>query len=161
MHTAWLLLGTNLGNRRRNLFRAAALLQERIGRVVLRSSRYASEPWGFRSRRDFLNQVICLETGLDPEGLLTGVLEIESALGRTRKEVKYESRIIDIDILFYDSLALETESLVIPHPMIPFRRFTLVPLAEVAPGLVHPLLNLPVSVLLERCQDTLKVRKIK
>lgn len=157
MHTCYLLLGSNLGNRPLMLSQALKLIRDRVGKIVLRSSVYETEPWGFEDARQFLNQAIMLQTELSPKSLLSAVLQIELVMGRIRHGDKYASRVIDIDILFYDDLILGLQQLTIPHPLLHARRFVLMPMAEIAPRLVHPVLDATIESLLAECPDQNKV----
>jgi 2-amino-4-hydroxy-6-hydroxymethyldihydropteridine diphosphokinase len=161
MKNVYLGLGSNLGDRFKNLSEACIRIEESTGKITCRSSVYSTEPWGFKSENEFLNMVICVETDLSPSGLLGRILMIESQLGRIRCEPKYSSRKIDIDILLYDSEIVDEEALVVPHPKLPERKFVLVPLAEIAPGIIHPVLNQSVSSMLKSCKDPGKVLKYK
>jgi 2-amino-4-hydroxy-6-hydroxymethyldihydropteridine diphosphokinase len=155
----FLLLGTNEGDRQKNLENARNALKTRVGPIVRQSSVYRTAAWGNTSQPDFYNQVIELKTGYHPFDLLEITLSIEHELGRVRFE-KWGPRTIDIDILFYADHVITTEHLQIPHPAITERRFTLIPLNEIAPDLIHPVLQKPVSLLLEECQDHLPVEVI-
>lgn len=141
MKTAYLALGTNLGDKVLNLNEAINRISKRIGRVVSQSAFYASEPWGFDSVNSFVNAVICIETELEPLDILSKTQDIEKDLGRSTKSVNkaYSDRIIDIDILIVDDLVLENEVLTLPHPHILERDFVYVPLTEIAPNLSHPI----------------------
>jgi 2-amino-4-hydroxy-6-hydroxymethyldihydropteridine pyrophosphokinase len=143
MATVYLGLGSNIGNKRRNLITASALLAERAGDIPALSAIYETEPWGFESENSFMNSALILETELFPEALLEVITQIEKELGRVEKSVKqqYKDRVIDIDILFYDNDVIDTQSLTIPHPLIARRSFVLEPLMEIAPFLKHPVLN--------------------
>jgi 2-amino-4-hydroxy-6-hydroxymethyldihydropteridine diphosphokinase len=159
MNIVFLGIGTNLGNRELNLELARARIEEFVGKVQSSSSVYETEPWGFQSEDKFLNIVVSVETNLSPSGLLGRVLMIESLLGRVRGPVHYSSRLIDIDILFYDSIVIDEESLKVPHPHIPNRKFVLIPLCEIAPDLKHPVLGKTMKELLETCPDECVVTK--
>ncbi len=138
MHKLFLGLGTNLGNREENLTKAVRLITENVGEVLAVSSFYKSEPQGFVSENYFLNAVLMLHTKLSPFEVLDETRKIEKLIGRKRKTRKvYADRIIDIDILFYDDLKINTPELTIPHPHIAKRDFVLVPLAEIAPILAE------------------------
>ncbi len=142
MATTHIGLGTNIGNRRQNLITAAALLAERAGDVLALSGFYESAPWGFRSENMFLNAALKMETDLSPEELLRTTEAIEKDMGRTKKsDGTYHDRIIDIDILLYDDLTLQTAELTLPHPLMHLRQFVLEPLAEIAPDVTHPVLK--------------------
>ena len=116
MKIVFLGIGTNLGNRESNLEQAVARIKEYIGPVLKSSSIYETEPWGFQADDKFLNMVVKVETDLTPSGLLGRILMIESLLGRQRGSERYSSRVIDIDILFYEDMIVDEESLKIPHP---------------------------------------------
>ena len=140
MATVYLGLGTNLGNKEANLRTAIYKLQERIGKQVSLSSFYETAPWGFESDHSFLNAAIGLETSLSPIEILHITQEIEKELGRTKKSVNgsYSDRLIDIDILLYDTLVLQTPELTIPHPLMTERDFVMKPLIEIAGNVIHP-----------------------
>lgn len=147
-----LLLGANLGDRVDTLRKAVSLIDERIGSVAQQSGLYQTAAWGVTEQPDFLNQVIRIDTDLTPESVLEQTQRIEQELGRIRRE-KWGARAIDIDILYYDQRIIHTETLTIPHPYLHHRRFTLVPLAEVAPDFVHPVLQKTTLELLADCAD--------
>lgn len=152
----FLLLGSNLGNPKDNLIEAHALIQQRIGTVVKASSIYKTEPWGAEDQSWFLNQALEIETELPPLDLLERIHQLEAQMGRVRSQ-KWQERKIDIDILYYRDRVVEEEALKIPHPQILFRRFTLVPLAEIAPEKLHPVELKTQSLLLHECLDPLGV----
>jgi 2-amino-4-hydroxy-6-hydroxymethyldihydropteridine diphosphokinase len=158
---AFIGLGTNLGNREENLCKAIEMIGKEIGEVVSCSSVYETEPWGFKSENEFLNAVIKVKTELKPSGLLGRILMIEAMLGRLREGKGYSSRIIDIDILLYGCEIIKKKSLQIPHQLIQDRRFVLVPFCEIAPEMVHPVLNKTFAELLNDCRDESVVKKIK
>lgn len=142
MASVYLGLGTNIGNNRKNMVTAAALLAERAGDVLSLSSFYETEPWGFDSENTFLNAALELETICSPMELLHLTQQIEREMGRTQKsDGSYHDRIIDIDILLYGNEIIHTEELVVPHPLMQQRLFVIQPLAEIAPSLVHPVLQ--------------------
>jgi 2-amino-4-hydroxy-6-hydroxymethyldihydropteridine diphosphokinase len=159
-HILYLLLGSNLGNREEFLTRAIHKIREQIGVVQQLSSVYESAPWGFRAETNFLNRVISVITRLSPEEVLLEILGIENESGRIRTREKYESRTLDIDILFYDKIVLNEETLQIPHPKIEERRFVLVPLEEIAPDHLHPVNGQTTTQLLALCPDQGWVRKL-
>lgn len=159
MHTVYLLTGSNIGDSYTHLMQARKSIALRAGEVIKASSVYKTEPWGNKNQQDFLNQVLQVNTELEPLDLLRTVLGIEQEMGRNREE-KWGPRIIDIDILFYDTLIIDSEELRVPHPYLHERRFTLLPLHEIAPELVHPKIKQPVSVLLANCPDTSVVEKM-
>lgn len=152
MAIAYLALGTNIGNKRRNMITAAVLLAERVGDVLALSGFYETEPWGFQSENTFLNAALQLETSLSPLELLKATQQIEVEMGRTQKSNgTYHDRIIDIDILLYDDLILQTPELTLPHPLMQDRRFVMEPLLEIAPNVVHPVFKKTVvSLMRER-----------
>ena len=128
---------------------AAALLAERVGDVLALSGLYETEPGGVQSENTFLNAALQLETSLSPLGLLKTTQEIEIEMGRTQKSNgAYHDRIIDIDILLYDDLVLQTPELTLPHPLMHERLFVMEPLAEIAPNVIHPVFKKPVISLL-------------
>ncbi len=159
MFIAYLLLGSNLGNREKHLRDALSLIILRLGNIQEYSSLYCTASWGKYDQPDFINQVVALETHLSPEILLDGVLKIESELGRERNE-RWGSRTIDIDILLFGREIIDKPNLKIPHPFLHERRFALQPLCEIAPDVIHPLLDKKVSELLAELSDNLSVKKL-
>ena len=151
-------MGTNLGNRENNLQLAISLLTGSVGNLIKKSSIYETAAWGLENQPNFLNQIIILSTSQSPKFLMKTILKIEKKMGRERL-VKMGPRIIDIDILFYENRIINKPSLTIPHPRIQFRRFVLVPLNELQPNYLHPILNKSVKDLLIACTDTLNVKK--
>ncbi|GAB4497902.1 MAG: 2-amino-4-hydroxy-6-hydroxymethyldihydropteridine diphosphokinase [Anaerolineales bacterium] len=145
-HIVYLALGSNLGNRLANLKSAISNLPPQMD-VKKKSPVYETPPWGYVDQPAFLNQVVMAETYMEPENLLSHLKRLETVLGR---EPTFENgpRVIDIDILFYDDLVLDSPPLVIPHPRLHTRGFVLVPLNDIAPDLVHPVLGKPISELL-------------
>ena len=137
---AYLGIGTNLGDRTANLDRAIALLAEQAGHVLACSSFIQSEPWGFHSEEIFLNAVVAIDTPLTPHELLISTQAIEREMGRIHKTLNgnYTNRIIDIDILLYEDLIIDTPNLQIPHPYLLQRAFAYQPLLEIAPHIIHP-----------------------
>jgi 2-amino-4-hydroxy-6-hydroxymethyldihydropteridine diphosphokinase len=132
-------LGSNLGNRRENMEKALALIAGRAGKILALSGFYETPPWGYASTKTYLNAAVKIETGLSPHELLATTRAIEKELGREEKTVNgiYRDRIIDIDILLYDRLVLQTPELTIPHPLMLQRQFVMQPLSEIAPDTVR------------------------
>ncbi|MGV8878321.1 MAG: 2-amino-4-hydroxy-6-hydroxymethyldihydropteridine diphosphokinase [Sphingobacteriaceae bacterium] len=155
----FLLLGSNIGNREVYLKDAADQIFLKLGKVIKYSSVYETQSWGRQDAPDYLNQVIQIQTDKDPEMILNLILQIEKDLGRERKE-KYGSRTIDIDILFYGNQIIDLPDLKVPHPELHRRRFTLTPLAEIAPGLMHPVIEKSVLALCKQLKDDLVVKKL-
>jgi 2-amino-4-hydroxy-6-hydroxymethyldihydropteridine diphosphokinase len=147
-----------MGNRLKYLNDAIALINKVIGAVETRSSVYETEPWGKTEQPLFLNMVIKVRTELVPYVLLEKVLEIERMLGRIRIE-KWSERKIDIDVLFYNDMVINIKGLVVPHPYLQERRFVLIPLSEIAPDLMHPVLHNSISELLLKCNDLTEVKQ--
>ena len=139
IHTTYIALGTNLGERLENLRAAIEALAPDVN-VLAKSHVYETPPWGYEEQPAFLNMVVKAETDLEPDELLTYLKQLESGLGR-EKSVRWGPRLIDLDILFYDDLVIDTPPLVIPHPRLHERAFVLVPLADVAAEVVHPVLG--------------------
>ncbi len=160
MEKTVLLTGGNLGNRREYLEHAAFFLTQYAGNILLRSAFYETEPWGLESDTSFLNQAILLETEFSPQDLLREIQRIEYLLGRRRKTARYGSRTIDIDIIFFGEQVIREPDLEIPHPRMTERLFVLIPLNEISPDWLHPVLKMPVRDLLEQCGDRHKVRKV-
>ena len=161
MGVAHLILGSNLGVKQVQLEKGLQAIALHAGKILQTSSVYETEPWGDLTQPSFYNQVVVIETAFNPEELMTLLLEIESGMGRKRTiGNRNASRDIDIDILFYENVVMASELLTIPHPRLHLRKFVLQPLVEVAPNLMHPLLDCTVAQLFERCNDTLSVTKI-
>lgn len=162
MCKVYLGLGSNQGDRFNYIQQATQAIEQEIGSVEKTSSYYETEPWGFNDDVRFINQVIKIDTRLSAENVLKHILLIEKQLGRDRiqNDQKYSSRVIDIDILFYDNQHITLSNLEIPHPHIQYRAFVLKPLNEIAPEFVHPILNTSIQTLLKNCTDNLQVRKM-
>lgn len=159
MNKTYLLLGSNLDNPRKKLATAQQIIQKKIGPVLRQSSIYQTAAWGNTQQPDFLNQVIIVDNKLDPHQTMQTILEIEKKMGRIRSE-KNAARLIDIDILFYGKMIIDETDLTIPHPFIAQRRFVLVPMNELSPLFVHPVLQRNIHDLLLHCPDKLDVKKI-
>ena len=158
MNKAYLLLGGNLGNKTENLQKATTHIEKSIGKIVLKSSVYETAPWGFFHEESFLNQAVLVETTHNSQQLLRKIIEIELKMGRKRSRVKWQERTIDIDILFFNDSIIEREELKIPHPHMQERKFALIPLNELAPGLMHPIFKMTINELLQDCKDTSAVK---
>ncbi len=158
MHEVLLLLGSNLGDRQLFLELAIKEIETEIAPVIRASGVYETQSWGKTDSPDYLNQVILLKTDLPPRLVLEKILDIEKKLGRKREE-KWGSRTIDIDILFYGQQVIDEPGLHIPHPELHKRRFTMEPLSEIAPHLVHPVLNKKINQLKTELSDDLIVKK--
>ena len=157
MVKVYLGLGSNLGVRLKNLEKACIAIGIEAGQIIDRSHVYETEPWGFSSQHNFLNMVVCIETAQNPGGLLLSLQKIETRIGRIRKGIGYSPRIIDIDILLYDDQLITSKNLIIPHPLFHERRFVLKPLSDIAPDLLHPVLNRKITDLLSDCMDQSRV----
>jgi len=159
MNRVFLLLGSNLGNRQQYLQQAIELISTHIAPAKKTSSIYETQSWGKTDAPDYLNQVVMLETEIPASELLRKILDIELMLGRRREE-KWGSRTIDIDILFYGDAVISRENLQVPHPELHNRRFTLEPLAEIAAELVHPVLKKTILDVKNELKDSLIVKKL-
>ena len=160
MGLSLILLGSNLGDREMLIKSAIDTIGKNCGNVLSCSRIYETEPWGFDAENNFLNQIISIQTDLRPHDLLKELLSIEAILGRKRNEyaTTYESRPMDLDILYYDDLIINDNDLILPHPRLHRRRFTLLPLCDIAPDLKHPLFNKSNKTLLEECDDDSNVK---
>lgn len=157
MNLVYLSLGSNLGHREQHLREAIKLIQSRIGAAEQVSRIYESEPWGYSSENRFCNCCLSVRTRLDPLPLLDQVLGIEKKMGRERLGMGYSDRIIDIDLLLFGDMQIDHPRLTLPHPAIGERMFVLAPLAEIAPGLIHPVTGLTIGQMLEQCGDQTNV----
>ena len=157
--SVFVLLGSNLGDRELLVNQASKMIGERCGKIVAKSRLYESEPWGFKSEHWFLNQVVKIETALSPDDLIKELLEIEKELGRDRSvpHEGYVSRPMDLDILYFGNEIIDTQMITAPHPRLHERRFTLLPLCDIAPDYVHPVMKKTNLQLLDDCQDVGKV----
>jgi len=160
MNSIYILLGANLGDSLQQILDAKQKLSEKLGTIIKESSIYESAAWGVEDQPTFLNQVLLLETTHGAEKSLAICQSIENELGRVRK-IKWGARIIDVDILYYNDEIIQTEQLTVPHPYIQERKFTLMPLVEIAPDFIHPIFKETQQQILENCQDPLFVEKLK
>ena len=156
---AYLLLGSNLGDRAARLAQARYDLAATAGRLVATSALYETAAWGVEDQPAFLNQVLAVETELDAPALLAACLAAEQQQGRERL-VRWAARTLDVDMLLFGQEIINTPSLTVPHPALPGRRFALAPLAELAPQLLHPQLHRTIGQLLADCPDPLPVKKL-
>lgn len=159
MNELYLGIGSNEGNRAANLALALRLLRKRVGLVVKESVLYETAAWGKTDEPDYYNQVVVVKTLLSAEDAFRECQIIEQKMGRIRQE-KWEARIIDVDLLYYNNSVIESEALTIPHALLTQRKFVLHPLAEIAPQKQHPVLGKNQLELLEACQDTAKVKAL-
>lgn len=161
MNIAYLSLGTNLGNKLKNLNDAIIKLKN-IGNVLKISSVYQTPPWGFKSD-DFFNIALTLETKLSDKDLIFCLLNIEKELGRTRNKanIGYQARPLDIDIIFFNDEIINTINLTIPHPRMQDRNFVLIPLVEIDSGFNHPIFNKTLEEILNDCNDGSEITKTK
>ena len=155
---AYLLLGSNIGDRAAHLQQARHTLAATAGMVVAASAFYETAAWGLEDQAAFLNQALAIRTALDAPALLAACLATEQQAGRERQQ-RWAARTLDVDILLYGDAIIHTPTLTVPHPALPTRRFALTPLAELAPQLVHPQLRQTISELLAACPDPLAVVK--
>lgn len=160
MAIVYLLLGSNIGDRIFFLKEAENHLENKLGKIVHKSSLYNTQSWGNSLLADFLNKVVVIESELNPQEILETILAIENILGRKRTTTKCVSRTIDIDILFYDNMVIKTKNLTIPHPLIQERKFVLAPMLEIDPDFIHPVLMKRISEIYSLCKDSLKVERI-
>lgn len=161
LHRVYLSLGSNLGDRFAYLKKAISDIEENIGEVRLKSSVYETEPWEMEPGPDFYNAVIMVLTSFSPFDLLDTIGSIEKAAGRDKSfSGEYLSRTLDIDILFYDDIIINTEYLVIPHPHIANRNFILYPLTEISPLLIHPVNGKKMAELKKDCSDINTVKRL-
>jgi len=156
-HLAYISLGGNIGNTLEIFQNALLAIEKKLGKIIQKSSIYQTAAWGKEDQNDFLNQVILIETSFDAKKLLDSLLTIELLFERKRIE-RWGPRTLDLDLLSFDNQIVQAVSLTLPHPRIQERKFILVPLAELNPNWVHPMLRKSVSELLDNCADQLKVK---
>ena len=159
MNGTYLLLGTNLGDKKENLQKAIEGIEAFFGKIQSHSSVYETAAWGKHDQPSFLNMVVLVPNSTNPQLSLDAIQKIEQAMGRIRIE-KWKERIIDIDILYIDQRIIDTPNLRVPHPELTNRRFTLAPLAEIAPDFIHPINGKSQRQLLLACTDPLPVKKL-
>lgn len=157
LQTTYLLLGSNLGNREEILEKTIQFIESTIGVVNTRSKFYETAPWGVENQPNYLNIALIVSTTLSPNELLIQTQAIEENLGRVRLE-KWGARLIDIDIIFFDNKIIQEANLIIPHPLMQERNFVLVPLEEIAPAFIHPILNKSIRELYNTCADIAEVK---
>jgi 2-amino-4-hydroxy-6-hydroxymethyldihydropteridine diphosphokinase len=158
MNKIYLLLGSNMGNSKKMLLAALKKIEKHIGPIIRKSNFYTTAAWGKTDQPDFLNQVIIVQSNHTAQKIIEDILKIEQQMGRIRTE-KNAPRIIDIDILFFNKDIINTDHLIIPHIAIQKRRFVLVPLNELSPNFIHPILKKTIHQLLLKCPDKLMVKK--
>jgi 2-amino-4-hydroxy-6-hydroxymethyldihydropteridine diphosphokinase len=160
-HEVYISFGSNKGNRLNYIVNSLKELEVQVGRIVRVSNLYKTESWGFKSR-DFYNGCVILKTKFSPQIVLKKLLSIEDILGRTRSRVdKYSSREIDLDLLFFDQLILSSQDLMLPHPNLNKRNFVLIPMFDIAPEFIHPIIKKSIKNLLLISKDNSVIKKIK
>ncbi len=159
MSDVYLLLGSNLGDREKYIADSKQCIENELGPILKESSMYRTAAWGNTNQPDFINQVVLVSSAWKPQEVLSRILGIETYLGRARIN-KWGARTIDIDILFYADQCIDEQNLIIPHPYLHQRNFTLIPLLEIAPDLYHPVLNKTITELCEHVLNDLSVQKI-
>lgn len=157
---AFIELGGNKGNRLNLLAQSKELMAREGMRILAQSSIYETPPWGFQADQNFYNQVVKIETQCNPIDLFAKLQIIEKQLGRTRGKERYESRTVDMDILFFNTLVVNEKNLIIPHPRLHLRKFVLVPMNEIASQLIHPVLKVSIHQLLTDCDDASTCKKV-
>lgn len=160
MNKAYLLIGGNMGDRKKQLEKAVIKIEKACGTIALQSHFYETAAWGKTDQSSFYNQALAVNTALSAPELLDVILRIEKSMGRRRTE-KFGPRIIDIDILLFNNELIHAPGLDVPHPQLTNRRFALEPLDEIAPRVIHPVLKKTIHRLLKECTDPLAVRKLE
>lgn len=158
MNKVYLLIGGNMGDRMANLDIALNLMELNLGAIIQISSRYETAAWGLTDQPNFLNQAVLMHTSLSAKDLMQAILDVEKLMGRERT-IPLGPRNIDIDIIYYNDEIINNESLTVPHPKITERRFVLLPMVEIAPHYIHPILSKSNTLLLKECGDSLAVHK--
>jgi 2-amino-4-hydroxy-6-hydroxymethyldihydropteridine diphosphokinase len=158
MNKVYLLIGGNIGDRLANLKMAIDCIEQTCGSMLKFSAIYETEAWGFKHQAAFLNQALLIDTSLNASQLMQALLAIEKKMGRIR-DIPLGPRIIDIDIIYFNEEVVETALVSIPHPRLAERKFVLMPLVEIAPQYIHPVLNKNNALLLEECTDSSAVYK--
>lgn len=162
MNVTYLCLGGNIGDREQAIYHALLEISQRVGEISAQSKIYETEAWGVENQQAYLNQCIEVKTGLSPLELIDTLLSIEQHLGRKRSLSKiYESRTIDIDVIFFNQEIINNKRLIVPHPRLHLRKFVLIPLNEICSNYLHPLLNKTIFNLLSMCEDSLEVKLFK
>ncbi len=163
MKKVYISLGANLGNRIQTIERAYERINLTCGRIIQKSSFYKTPPWGFASDQEFINSVIAIETELDVFELLQFLKEIELSMGRNprKKAGNYEDRLIDLDIIDYDQIVLETEFLKLPHDKMHLRNFVVIPLAEISPNWTHPITYESISYIINFLAKTDPIERVE
>lgn len=156
----YLLLGSNIGNSKSYIEKAKFMLSQFVGEDLEESSIYRTEPWGEKDQSYFLNQVIVIDSDIEPNDVMNTIERIEKLLGK-RKETRYGPRTIDIDVLLCDDQIIDNKNLIVPHPRMHKRAFTLIPLAEISDSILHPKLDKTIAELLVECGDTSEVSKVQ
>ncbi len=158
MNVAYLCLGGNIGDRKLYLNNAIELISQQIGSVIIASAIYETEAWGDTKQQTYLNCCIKITTQFTSTKLINQLLKIEKQLGRVRDVTnQYQARTIDLDILFFNEEVKKSTKLILPHPRLHLRKFVLMPLAQIAPNLMHPMLQHTIAILLKQCPDTSNV----
>jgi 2-amino-4-hydroxy-6-hydroxymethyldihydropteridine diphosphokinase len=152
----YLLIGSNMGDRKQYLNQAKDLIQKNIGKIRKQSRLYETQAWGNTNQPDFLNQALLVDTPQLPHDILKNILKIETEMGRVRTE-KWAERLIDIDILLIDNQVINTKDLTVPHPQLHERNFALIPLMEIGGDVEHPVFNKTIDEVYDACKDPLDV----